>query len=183
MNVIQEVGLKFKILSLLISGFLLLQISIFGQGIPDTMDGEVSFVTSHNVYVKFDSTSLISAGDTLFLVTRNEAVPCLVVHHKSSFSCACTPFYGCEIKKGSKIRFIKKEEKNELLVVKNPVEQSILKDSLAKLSRKLLREEKSPEAMVFGKMSVASYSTLSTQNGNRHRLAYRLNFAGTNLNK
>lgn len=182
MNVIQEVGLKIKILSLLIGGFLLLQVRIFGQGSPGTMDGEVSFVTSHNVYVKFDSTSLINAGDTLFLLTRNEAVPCLIVHHKSSFSCACTPFYGCDIKKGNKIRFIKKEENNELVVVKKSMEETILKDSLTKLSRKLLHEEKGPEAKLFGKMSVASYSTLSTQNDDRHRLAYRLNFAGTDLN-
>ena len=62
-----------------------------GQTPGEPLEGTVSYVTSQNVYVKFNSTESISKGDTLFLKNGEELVPALVVSNLSSISCVCKP--------------------------------------------------------------------------------------------
>ena len=56
---------------------------------PENLIGKVSFISSQNVYVKFKSTSGISAGDTLFITSGDKLLPALVVNNLSSSSCVC----------------------------------------------------------------------------------------------
>lgn len=56
----------------------------------ENLTGQVSFVSTKNVYVKFKSTSGISAGDTLFAKSGSGLVPVLTVDNLSSLSCVCT---------------------------------------------------------------------------------------------
>jgi len=60
-----------------------------GQTVSETLIGKVSFISSQNVYVKFKSTSGISAGDTLFISEGDKLIPVLVVTSLSSVSCLC----------------------------------------------------------------------------------------------
>jgi hypothetical protein len=74
---------------------LLIIFSIFladlnGQPGTDNLDGQVSFVSTKNVYVKFKSTIGISAGDTLFAKSNGNIIPVLVVDNLSSLSCVCS---------------------------------------------------------------------------------------------
>lgn len=62
-----------------------------GQVIREELSGQVSFISSQNVYVKFKSTNGISAGDTLYIQTNGKLVPALIVKNLSSSSCVCTP--------------------------------------------------------------------------------------------
>jgi hypothetical protein len=49
--------------------------------------GEVSFVTSTSVYVRFEDTSSIEQDDTLYVQVADRLVPALVLVQKSSLSC------------------------------------------------------------------------------------------------
>ena len=61
-----------------------------GQSPVENIIGRVSFISSQNVYVKFKSTSGITAGDTLFITSGEKLVPSLVVNNLSSVSCVCS---------------------------------------------------------------------------------------------
>jgi len=76
-----------RIVSILFILFLLIELK--GQTVSETLIGKVSFISSQNVYVKFKSTSGISAGDTLFISAGDKLLPVLVVNSLSSFSCLC----------------------------------------------------------------------------------------------
>ena len=79
--------------------FLLLVSSLQAQGqTPEMETGTVSFVTSRNVYVKFNSTKDINKGDTLYFNQANQLMPVLVVDNKSSASTVCTPIGNLKMK-------------------------------------------------------------------------------------
>ncbi len=71
--------------------------------------GKVSYVSSQNVYVKFESTERIEIGDTLFLNKKGEMIPSLVVNNKSSISCVCTPIISSGINVSDEIIFRRKD--------------------------------------------------------------------------
>jgi hypothetical protein len=53
--------------------------------------GNVSYISSENIYVKFEDTDGIEIGDTLFIKEKNNFLPAVKVDHKSSTSCAGIP--------------------------------------------------------------------------------------------
>lgn len=61
-----------------------------GQEVTENLSGQVSFISSQNIYVRFKSTAGISAGDTLFMNANGALIPALVVKSLSSTSCVCT---------------------------------------------------------------------------------------------
>ncbi len=52
------------------------------------LEGSVSYISSQNIYVKFNSTEGIETGDTLFIKEKSKFIPAVKVDHKSSTSCA-----------------------------------------------------------------------------------------------
>jgi hypothetical protein len=91
--------MKFKFHFIL--AFMALTLNAIGQ--DNILQGQVSFVTTNNIYVKFDDTSTIKLGDSLNL--GGKEIPCLVVKSKSSTSCVCTIINDCEIQKGDEVLF------------------------------------------------------------------------------
>jgi hypothetical protein len=70
--------------------FLIFLADLNGQQGTDNVQGQVSFVSTKNVYVKFKSTTGISAGDTLFAKSNGKLNPVLIVDNLSSLSCVCS---------------------------------------------------------------------------------------------
>jgi hypothetical protein len=58
---------------------------------PGIIYGKISYISSQNVYVKFDITDKIRIGDTLYFKNEKAFVPVLVVMNQSSTSCICKP--------------------------------------------------------------------------------------------
>lgn len=81
-------GLHYIILLLLL--FLAESISA-GQ---DPLQGEVTYMTSQHVYVRFSSTAGLNDGDTLYLKGSQGEIPSLVILSHSSTSCVCEPLSG-----------------------------------------------------------------------------------------
>jgi hypothetical protein len=138
----------------------------FAQGV---LQGEVTFITANNVYVRFESTASISVGDTLVSVKGDVAVPCLVVGSKSSTSCVCTPVSGCKPQKGEAMQFmdtrppaVERKRTGRGSFTDLPPEL-LVDDSMSRNSRERIR----------GRISAASYSTLSSEREDDHRVMYR----------
>ncbi len=144
--------------------------NIFGQEKDQLINGKVSFVTSKSVYVKFDDTKNINVGDTLKFL--NQKTPCLIVKNKSSNSVVCSSIYDCDIKKGDDVYFnfsvnnknLKKEVVEDKVIVKS-LDTLVTVDENKK-DLKYLQEIK-------GRISVASYNTLSSIRDDRYRMMYR----------
>jgi hypothetical protein len=75
---------------LLIIILLIFLVELNGQQNGENLTGQVSFVSTKNVYVKFKSTTGLSAGDTLFAKSNGNLTPVLVVDNLSSLSCVCS---------------------------------------------------------------------------------------------
>jgi hypothetical protein len=75
-----------------ITGFFILFLcfNAFAQKSGDIVTGKVSFISSQNIYVKFQSTSGLSVGDTLFSSSGTKRIPVLIVSNLSSTSCVCS---------------------------------------------------------------------------------------------
>ena len=89
----------------ILSVFLLfiLVLNLQGQTQAESKEGTISFMTSQNIYVKFQSTATILAGDTLFIVQDAKMIPVLVVKDLSSISCVCTPISAKQLSVADKI--------------------------------------------------------------------------------
>ncbi len=158
---------------------LLLSSGLFAQGEMKQLSGRVSFLTSNNIYVKFDNTKEIAVGDTLQLSKAGEGVPCLVVTQKSSSSCVCETLKGCEVSKEDVVvfsYFLKVEEESieeetpiEVIEEEKPIEEVETNDE------PLFKEK------IRGRISAASYSNMSANNGNRNRMMYRFSFNASNI--
>lgn len=95
----------------LIIFYFLIAVSLYGQDSPFSEKGTVSYISSQNVYVKFETTDNISNGDTLFINKGDQLIPVLVVDNKSSISCVCTPVSNQKVKVSDPIFTLKKEFK------------------------------------------------------------------------
>jgi hypothetical protein len=77
---------------------LLAGLYVMGQDRHEIREGNVSFITSQSVYVKFPSMERMAAGDTLFLKQGDTYVPALQIKNLSSISCVCVPLVAKEFK-------------------------------------------------------------------------------------
>jgi len=78
-------------------------LGVVGQNQGATLEGSVTYVTSQSVYVKFNNTAKIKAGDTLFVQQGGNLVPALKVKDLSSISCVCTPLTSTTFKVSDKV--------------------------------------------------------------------------------
>ncbi|MEI7660978.1 MAG: hypothetical protein WCK34_02210 [Bacteroidota bacterium] len=77
--------------------------ALTGQNLYEPGEGKVSYITSQNVYVKFQSTENIKAGDSLYIIQDGKLIPVMVVKDISSISCACMPTGSQKLLVGDKI--------------------------------------------------------------------------------
>ena len=146
----------------------------YGQSSPEVLKGKVSFITSQNVYVKFENTDGIRIGDTLFVYQETKLVPALVVNSLSSISCVGTPLiknaFTLSVQLVAKKREVKKtkskKDSNSIISV-SPNETSI-NTTFYNLKAKTTRER------FDGRLAVSSYTNISNSYTSNERLRYNL---------
>ena len=157
----------------IISILLFLSISLKSQSYSQSSEGNISYITTQNVYVKFKSTSDILIGDTLYMHNGTNLTPVLLVTNLSSISCVCSPLTSIELMV------------NDKLLTKPPKKVAIKSDStktaeiIAVTPANIQKTDsliKSPEILkqnINGRLSLASYSNFSnTPGGNSQRMRY-----------
>jgi len=166
--------MKYKFIFILF--FVSICSNMFGQNKNQLLKGEVSFVTSKNVYVKFDNTLTISNGDTLYLSDKKTA--CLLVKSKSSSSTVCSVLNNCEVKKGDTVLY-KYFIKIKIDVIKES--NNYTANDSVEIKKKKKKESKYKSA-IRGRISVSSYSTLSSIRDDRHRILSRFSLDMNHIN-
>ena len=171
------------VLLLLFTGF-----GLKGQTLTEAKDGTVSYVTSQNVYVKFQSTENILVGDTLFISQASKFMPVLIVKELSSISCVCIPISAKPLSVNDKVSTSQK-----LLPSKNtnvPVVQSVIQPTVVVKKDSVSGKQELPAQLkqnISGRISVSSYSDFSKVtdaskgSGYSQRLRYNFSIDARNL--
>lgn len=138
------------------------------------MQGSVSFLTSNNVYVKFQDTKNIAIGDTLYISRDGKLSHCLVVKNKSSMSCAGIVVNGCQVKIGDQIIHKTSSKIVEINVVDGQNSNTAARAEKLEKPRQQLEK-------IRGNISAASYSSMSSIRDDSHRTMYRLSLTAPEL--
>jgi hypothetical protein len=167
----------------LIICLVLFAFEVFGQVIPENLPGQVSFVSSQSVYVKYKTTSGINIGDTLYIASKGNLTPALTVANLSSSSCVCTVISGLNLLVGDLIiaRPRIKEAKQEGAEEKPDVKDAVAKDNAVETP---VSETKVPEfkQKIKGSISAYSYTDFSnTAASNSQRFRYTFSLDAKNI--
>jgi len=164
--------------------FLLLLVGsgLKGQTTGGAIEGTVSYVTSQSVYVKFESTEGISAGDTLFSFKDTNMIPVLIVKELSSISCVCAPLTTMKLSVNDKIqgrpRSTKPVENQDIVIV--PVVKPLVANTTDTVSSQKMTPAE-PKQSVSGRISVSSYSNFSNVSDFSQRMRYTFSMNAQNI--
>ena len=162
--------------------------NIYGQDNSVQIKGEVTFLTSQNIYVKFENTDRINIGDTLRIAGNDS--PCLLVNSKSSRSLVCSVVDECEVLKGDEIIYnlpteaINSKENDYGLVVYDETD-TYAEYSDTGIDTSQINDQKKAETQlkeeIRGRISVSSYNIFSSIRDNRYRFSSRFSFNVNNI--
>jgi hypothetical protein len=76
-------------------------------------DGRVSFITSQNIYVRFENTEDISVGDTVYYDSNGKLVPVMIIKFLSTNSCSGEKIGNTNLKIGDNVFVWSTNEKHE----------------------------------------------------------------------
>ena len=166
--------IRFKIL------FLLFAVTVFAQTSNDKIiSGNVSYISSQNIYVQFENTNGIEIGDTLFIKEKNNYLPAIKVDHKSSTSCSGSAITNKKLEAKTQLfAFIRSSDNQNTEEIKDSITATpvIIPEVEAEtISTKTTLE---PIPTLSGRVSVQSYSNftnnLSSIDYQRWRYTFQL---------
>jgi hypothetical protein len=171
-------------MKLLLLLFLLLLLGpvLKGQTAGGANEGNVSYVTSQNVYVKFGSTEGISAGDTLFTLKDTKMIPVLIVKELSSISCVCVPVSSAKLSVNDKIRVrqrIAKPVENKEIAVVAEVKPLVVNSTDTVQSQ--IEPPVELKQSTSGRISISSYSNFSNVSDFSQRMRYTFSMNVQNI--
>lgn len=148
----------------------------WGQEKRDVLKGKVSYVTTQNVYVKFESTRGIEAGDTLYILENGQNTPALIVQNLSSISCVCVPLADKTFKvedeiQGQVSRSVTEKTEPAREIVPN--EDTLTEPKPASGEFPAKPEQALLKQKIYGRLGVSSYSNFTNEeDGNNQRMRY-----------
>ena len=160
---------------------LFLNITVYCQISPEILNGKVSFITTRNVYVKFDNTDGILVGDTLYQKLDNKLVPALIVNSLSSISCVGTPLTKTGIELSTEIIAKRRPEPNSGI---NKKDESKIQDSPNdQVIHAAFDKQKSntTNERFDGRLAISSYSNVSNNYTSSDRLQYNLTMNASHI--
>ncbi|MCF8261965.1 MAG: hypothetical protein K9J12_14395 [Melioribacteraceae bacterium] len=157
---------------------ILCPIIMFGQTNHTLKKGHVSYLSSQNVYVKFDGTDGISKGDTLFMEFNSSLKAGVVVENLSSRSCSGKILEGITLKIDDVLFAKISEDVETVLETKFKLTQ---KDSLQISNFKKVRSTES-NSKFRGKFGIASYTNMANYKIRAtQRWRYKLSYDWENI--
>jgi hypothetical protein len=153
---------------------------VYGQDETQILQGKVTFVTSKNIYVKFESTKMIKVGDTLQTLDK---IKCLLVSHKSSSSVVCAKINDCDISKDTAVVFDYVSVVEEITAEKETIGEEIdisYNDSIQAIEKKSMKT--SYNENIKARLSASSYSAFSSNRDDNHRLMSRFSLNADHIN-
>jgi hypothetical protein len=169
---------------LLIIGFLIILVDLNGQQTVETIEGQVSFISSKNVYVKFKSTEGISAGDTLFAKSGGKLIPVLIVDNLSSISCVCNAIAPAKPAVADFVSARRKPKGADAVqvVIAAPVAKAVPATDTNVASPVAGQKTVEVKQHISGSVSVSSYTDMSdAPAANSQRFRYTLSLNARNI--
>jgi hypothetical protein len=147
---------------------------IFGQN-TNLNKGAVSYITSQNIYIKFNSTEGINEGDTLYLNPDGADQAALIVTNTSSISAVCKPIGNFTFEKGQEVFFKSKKTDKSIEATLN--ETNTVAETVAIVSSPTSSPVPPPPenkdlSEISGKISLSSYSNFSSKTSLNQRMRY-----------
>jgi hypothetical protein len=164
--------------------FLICAAKLSAQQDDKLVNGKISYMSSQNVYVKFESTKSFKIGDTLFIKKDNKTIPVLVINNLSSTSCVCTPISASNLSVSMQIygrRNEKNLNKDDILPKLDTSIITEIKDTNAIVETDITKR---PEFLqkVSGSVSASGYSYFSNVNGNNsNKFRYQFSLNAANI--
>lgn len=159
---------------------------IFGQTESMILEGVVSFKSSKNIYVKFETTEWIEAGDTLDVFDGSIYHKCLVVKQKSSTSCVTENIGNLVLNEGDKVIFKKSvplaiaendTRKADSLQIKSVIVPGLTPDTVnVELTKNPSRKE-----LISGRLSLSTNSDIFSNQENFQRVRAGFSFNMANI--
>ena len=169
-----------KYLSLLFL-FIIIGSELKGQKAGESKTGNISYMSSQNIYVKFQSTETIAEGDTLFSKKGDTLLPVLIVKAVSSTSCVCIPISTMTLAVSdqviTKAKTIQPKQPAETPAAVSVIPVVADKDSVTEKKS----GDKKRKQIISGRVAVSSYLNFSSENVNSQRMRYTFSFTGQNL--
>jgi hypothetical protein len=161
-------------------------LSLKAQNKTEETEGNVSFMTSQSIYIRYTSTAGIVAGDTLFILINDKLVSALIVKNLSSTSVVSSPIIDFKINLNDKIiarrRIAKKEPIKEIPTINNNI---IVASDTTRVTQRSEKQSKSitGKQKIFGYASISNYSNFSNTpaNHNSYVINYALSFNINNI--
>ncbi|RDK88688.1 hypothetical protein [Marinirhabdus gelatinilytica] len=154
-------------------------LGVFAQDAGKTLQGAVTFVTSNNVYVRFDGTENLNVGDVLTFNGTN----CLKITSLSSTSAVCTSINNCEVSKDDTVTAT--VSTTETTTDDVPIETTDTTEEAPKTTVDVAPEYSEKESLykenIRGRVSVASYNLSSNVRESRNRLQGRFSLTANHI--
>jgi hypothetical protein len=159
---------------------LILGLTLTGQTLGDAKEGTISYITAQNIYVKFQSTENVSAGDTLFFLQDSKMFPVMIVKDLSSISCVCSSITTKKLSVADKIvtrpKITPPAKKAEVIAI--PIAQPLLTSDTGTVKKELHKEL---EQDVSGRISMSAYSNFSNMSDFSQRMRYNFSLYALNI--
>ncbi len=148
--------------------------------------GIISYITSQNIYVRFESTDEIAAGDTVFIVHRGKITPVMVIKFLSSNSCSGQKIGNVNLKVGNNVFIwvkdnnLKKLTKENAKTVKDTLDEQKGDQPAAKKDNFKIPKYK---PNFYGSLTANSFSNFANYQNSRglQRWRYSLNISAENI--
>ena len=165
--------------------FFLSILQLWGQQKPLT-EGRISYITLQNIYVRFESSGIVQAGDTIYISKGQKLIPLLVAESVSSISCVGKPLFNSDIKL-SDVVFVKTRTPEK--PIKNPTSQTIAETNIQKDSIQSVQTENiskpstepTREQKIRGRLSASSYSSFSNSTDFNQRMRYTFSMTADHI--
>lgn len=158
---------------LLLFFLLLLTITSFAQTNTENLKGSVSYMSSQNIYVRFENTDGIHVGDTLYIVQNEIKTPALVVKSLSSISCVGSAMGSVSLSVATPLIAKKRVENKPVENNEESKYANAVNDKAINAAFKNKKEKETRERF-DGRLSVNSYTNLSDIYPTNERLRYNL---------
>ena len=150
-------------------------------------DGKISFITSQNIYVRFENTEGLSAGDTAYFKHKGELIPVMVVQFLSSTSCSGKKINDINLKIGDNVTVWSLNDEPEVLTIKkagNEKDSNLVNDTKQHEIRKDKFKIPEHRSNFYGSFSANSFSGFANYANSvgTQRWRYTLNMHAENIN-
>ncbi|MDP2337233.1 MAG: hypothetical protein Q8N05_12450 [Bacteroidota bacterium] len=168
----------------LLAGMILSLFNLYGQEFRPLAEGKVSYITSQNIYVKFEQAGTVQAGDTIYIRKDEKLIPLFVSESVSSTSCVGKPMGIFDLKIAdvvlAKSRIPEKLIKEQAAVNAATVKVSNLQDTVLAANKAKIPEPEMKQK-IRGRLALSSYSSFSNSSAFNQRMRYTFSLSADHI--